>query len=104
VTVKEKANTAPVLNSVSVSGNTLIDHWNNNYSIAKNWNIDVSFTASWSDADWDSLKIVVNWVEYNWDSYTETLNLGNNEEKEFVIKEYDWQKYSNVKIILIYWR
>jgi hypothetical protein len=26
VTVKEKANTAPVLNSVSVSGNTLIDH------------------------------------------------------------------------------
>ena len=108
VTVKEKINHAPTLNSVFVSGNTLIDewvyNWKHEYSISKNVDHDITFTANWSDVDWDTLKIIVNWIEYNWNSYTETLNLANNEEKEFSIKEYDWKEYSNEKIILIYWR
>jgi hypothetical protein len=96
-------NTAPVLNSVSVSGNTLYSHWNNNYSIGQNWNRDITFRANWTDADWNSLSIVINWVEYTWISETITLNLAKNEIKKFTIKEFDWKDYSNEILVRIYW-
>ena len=104
----EKKNTAPTLDSVDVSWDTVeFDEeyeGKEYYSITSEEDIEVTLKANWSDDDWDTLKIVVNWVEYDWDSYTETLNLEQDEEKEFKIKEYDWKDYSNEKIIVITWR
>ena len=103
----EADNTAPTLTSVDVSWNTVdfdeVYQWKEYYSISKNVDHEVTFKANWSDDDGDTLKIVVNWTEYEWDSYTETLNLVKDESKEFKIKEYDWKDYSNEKIIVIYW-
>lgn len=97
-------NTAPTLNTVSVSWNTLIDHLNNNYSVAVDWDRDITFTANWTDEDWDSLSIVINWVQYTWVSETITLNLAKNEIKKFTIKEFDWKDYSNEILVQIRWR
>ena len=100
----EIVNTAPVLNSVSVSTDTLVDHSNNNYSISQNWDHDVTFTANWTDADGDSLQIVINWVDYSWTSETITLNLAESEIKQFYIKEFDWEEYSNEILVQVAWR
>jgi len=100
----EAPNHTPVLNSVSVSWNTLIDEWNDTYSIAQNTDVTVHFQANWSDEDWDNLQVEINWILYNWNSADININLAKNEIKEFHIKEYDGDKYSNEKIIYIFWR
>jgi len=103
VNVEEAPNTAPVLNSVSVSWDTVIDHWNNNYSISKNIDHDITFSANGSDADGDNLQIVINGTIYSWNSATLTLNLAYHEVETFNIKEYDWEEYSNEIIVSIWW-
>ena len=102
--VLEVVNTAPVLNSVSVSADTLYDHWNNNYSILQNTDYDFTFTANWTDADGDNLQIVINWVEYSWTSETITLNLAHGVIEKFYIKEFDGEAYSNEILVQVSWR
>lgn len=104
IEVKEAVNTAPVLDSVSVSWNTLISYWNNNYSISKDINHEITFKANWTDQDGDSLQIVINWIVYSWTSKTLTLNLKLHKIEQFRIEEYDWNNYSNEKLVQIWWR
>ena len=94
-------NEAPVLNSVSLSWDTLVSLWNNNYIISKNVDHDITFTVNWIDIDGDNLQIVINWTKYNWTSKILTLNLQNWETKQFFIKVYDWKKYSNEILVQV---
>ena len=102
VNVIEAINTAPVLNSVSVSSNTLVGDWTF-YGIAKYWDEQVTFSANGSDAEWDSLRIVINGAVYSWNSASLNLNLAQDEIQTFNIKEYDWKEYSNEINIRIKW-
>ena len=99
----EALNHAPVLNSVSVSWNTIWNIQGNDYYVAQNTDVTVHFQANWSDEDWDNLQIEINWILYNWNSADININLAKNEIKEFHIKEYDGDKYSNEILVRILW-
>jgi len=103
VVVNEKVNHAPVLNSVSVSWDTIWNIQGNDYYVAQNTDVIVHFQANWSDEDWDNLQIEINWVLYNWTFADININLAQDEIKEFYIKEYDWKKYSNEILVRIVW-
>jgi len=99
-----EVNQPPILNSVWVSWNTLIDHGNNNYTISQNVDHDITFTANWTDVNGDRLQIEINEVLYNDTSKILTLNIPLNVIEQFNIRLYDWQDYSEYILVQLAWR
>lgn len=97
-------NIAPVLNSVSVSGITVSNEWWDDYSIWKDTPRDITFLLNWSDDEWDSLQTDINWTLYSGTSVTFSLTLAVLEIATFTVKSYDWEDYSNEKLIRFFWR
>ncbi len=102
--IKETTNTKPTLDSISVSWDTLISHWWDNYSISKNVNHNITLNANGSDLDGDNIQIEVNGVLYSWTSKTFTLNIPWSVIEPFQIRAFDGKDYSaNTILVQIFW-
>lgn len=103
----EEANQAPTLTSVTASGNTVNYEWTFEwyeiYSIAKNADRNVTFTASWTDPEWSPMNIKINNTSHAWTSTNLIINLAQDEIAQFDIILSDWTDNSNQKWIKIYW-
>lgn len=96
-------NQAPTLENVSVSSDTLHEYGNNNYAISAGSSENVEFSVSAKDPENKGISIEINDQLYTWDTTSLSMTLANGEWKEFRVRAFDWEKYSNKMLIKIKW-